>query len=136
MNRLTVLAAIARIRMSHPGYAVQVALDDLEEDLDLVGAGTDRRVRADDPDSAHEGAFRIEPKVGTRKSQVLARLMSTDGGWVPAERLHTEACGGSEGLRRLRELRADGWNIEVRFPGEGTRTEYRLRPMEQLTLPA
>ena len=44
----------------------------------------------------------------TRKQQVLAHLQSRLGQWVDGPDLATEEVGGSEGLRRLRELRLSG----------------------------
>ncbi len=79
-------------------------------------------VRDSDPATSHIGAEIIEPKRSTRKGQVLAALRA--GGWVPGHELCTHACGGSEGLRRLRELRAEGWKIETRFVNDVA--EYRL----------
>ncbi len=40
-----------------------------------------------------------------RRAQVLAVLVAHAGQWVPGPELATPAVGGSEGLRRLRELR-------------------------------
>jgi hypothetical protein len=49
------------------------------------------------------------------------------GGWVPGHYLTSPAIGGSEGLRRLRELRADGYNVQGprRFTKGATRY-YRI----------
>lgn len=44
----------------------------------------------------------------TRKGQVLAYLRERRNQWVNGPDLATEAVGGSEGLRRLRELRLSG----------------------------
>ena len=51
-------------------------------------------------------------KVSGRKREVLARLMAADGKWVGGPELANRRCGGSEGLRRLRELRELGYTIE------------------------
>ena len=51
-------------------------------------------------------------KVSGRKREVLARLMAADGKWVGGPELANRRCGGSEGLRRLRELRELGYVIE------------------------
>lgn len=40
-----------------------------------------------------------------RRGQVLRYLLRAAGGWVDGTDLATEEVGGSEGLRRLRELR-------------------------------
>jgi len=47
----------------------------------------------------------------TRKEQVLAYLEERKGTWVNGPEIATEEIGGSEGLKRLRELRADGYAI-------------------------
>ena len=44
----------------------------------------------------------------TRKEQVLAYLRDYRNQWIDGPSLATEAVGGSEGLRRLRELRLSG----------------------------
>lgn len=88
-------------------------------------------VRRDDPPPAREGAARIEPKRGTRKALVLGMLRrAAEAGpavWVDGAVLTQPSCGGSEGLRRLRELRRDGWGIESRpHPDSQTAFQYRL----------
>lgn len=84
-----------------------------------------RVVRTTDPESAHIAAARIEPKRGTRKAAVLARLQQ--GGWVDGVEIASVEIGGSEGLRRLRELGDDGWVIEKRpHPQSDTAWQYRL----------
>lgn len=136
MNVTDVRKAAARLRHGiydrHPKYSQgwNEALDAMVAELDPRGES--RLARANDPSSSHEGARRIEPKRGTRKAEVLSRLLADPGVWVPAEDLHTASCGGSEGLRRIRELRRDGWNIEVRYR-DRSMTEYRITT-EQLTL--
>ena len=51
--------------------------------------------------------------VNGRKREVLLRLVEADESWVGGPELATVRCGGSEGLRRLRELRMDyGCEIE------------------------
>ena len=60
----------------------------------------------------------------TRKEKVLEVL--ADGEWHDGYALCHPGIGGSEGLRRLRELREDGHDIEMRrVPGRNTR-QYRL----------
>lgn len=44
----------------------------------------------------------------TRKEQVLTYLEARKGTWVDGPEIATEEVGGSEGLKRLRELRAEG----------------------------
>lgn len=86
-------------------------------------------VRHDDPESAHLAAERIEPKRGTRAFKVLEHLRSVRGEWVDGFDLATEEIGGSEGLRRLRELRKAGWDIEERpHPTNDTAWQYRMAP--------
>lgn len=85
-------------------------------------------VRTDDPANSHVAAERIHPKRGSRKSLVLEALRSAGGdGWVDGTALETPEVGGSQGTRRLRELRADGWAIEARpHPTSDTAWQYRL----------
>lgn len=66
----------------------------------------------------------------TRKEQVLARLRAANGGWVDGPEIANEAVGGSEGLRRLRELADEGHNIRKRHHPDTTRDiwQYRLGP--------
>lgn len=91
-------------------------------------------------------APRIAPEM-TRRERVLGALgmarrngelrygrelrVATPKGWVDGWALCHPGIGGSEGLRRLRELRADGYTIEMRrHPSpdrQGTR-QYRLVP--------
>jgi len=142
MNRLDVLnvaRGLLRDRQHvydrHPKYVQgwNEALEEVIQELDLTGTrGSGRLARASDPPSSHEGARRIEPKRGTRKAEVLSKLLADPYTWIPAEELHTASCGGSDGLRRVRELRNMGWDIEVRYL-EGSMTEYRITT-EQLTL--
>ena len=47
-----------------------------------------------------------------RKARVLALLKAHQGRWIKGSAICHPDIGGSEGLRRLRELRADGWPIE------------------------
>lgn len=93
--------------------------------------GTEQRppiARNVDPWSAKLAAARIEPTRGTRKAAVLALLRGAHGEWVDGSDIATANVGGSEGLRRLRELReADGWPIERRpHPTRATSWQYRL----------
>ena len=70
--------------------------------------------RRTDPVTSREGAELIHPKRGTRRWQVLEYLLSRQGRWVPSHEMRTVSVGGSEGLRRLRELRTTGWPIETK----------------------
>lgn len=73
----------------------------------------------------------------TRREQVLARLKAADGGWVDGSELATEEIGGSEGLRRLRELADEGHNIRKRRHPDAQRDiwQYKLVP-QSLSLEA
>ena len=62
------------------------------------------------------------PTAERRRAEVLARLRV--GGWVEGNDLATEECGGSEGLRRLRELRAEGHRIVKRHNPDPGATSY------------
>jgi hypothetical protein len=66
----------------------------------------------------------------TRAQQVLDYLTAAHGEWVNGTELANEVVGGSEGLKRLRELRADGHEIEERRHPDPTRTvwQYRIVP--------
>jgi hypothetical protein len=64
----------------------------------------------------------------TRKEQVLARLQAHIGEWVDGPDLANEEVGGSEGLKRLRELRMeDGYEIEKRQHPDPTRSVWQYR---------
>ena len=63
----------------------------------------------------------------TRKQQVIDRLLAADGRWVNGSELATEAVGGSEGLKRLREARAEGWPIEEQHHPDRSRTVWQYR---------
>lgn len=80
-------------------------------------------------------------KTKTRKELVLQALKTarsrgrltidgtsykTSGGWVDGWLLTHPTLGGSEGLRRLRELRQEGFIIEMRVSDKGTTRQYRL----------
>lgn len=64
----------------------------------------------------------------TRAQQVLRRLQEAQGEWVDGTELANEVVGGSEGLKRLRELRGLGWGIEERRHPNPRRAiwQYRL----------
>lgn len=81
-------------------------------------------VRITDPATSRLGAVLIAPKRGTRMGEVWQALRTANGAWVPGHDLCTQRCGGSSGLRRLRELRETGWPIEARVLDSGS--EYRM----------
>jgi len=69
-----------------------------------------------------------------RREQVLDRLVAEHGGWVNGTELANEVCGGSEGLKRLREARADfdadpqaEWRIEERRHPDPGRSIWQYR---------
>lgn len=85
-------------------------------------------VRTNDPWSSKLAAQRIQPKRGTRKAAVL-QLLADKGGWVDGHEITHHLVGGSEGLRRLRELRTEGHNIQRRpNPNSATSWQYRILP--------
>lgn len=87
--------------------------------------------RRDDPESSQIGARAIEPVRGGRKELVLARLRQSGGDWVNGNDLIVPEVGGTEGLRRLRELVKDGWAIKKRpNPLSATAWQYRLDEIE------
>ena len=63
----------------------------------------------------------------TRKQQVLRYLQVRPNQWVDGPELSNEKVGGSEGVRRLRELRADGWSIETRKHPDPKRDIWQYR---------
>lgn len=114
----------AELGRSHPEHVADVY------EQSVTAQATAARppiVRATDPWTSHVAADRIEPSRGTRKAAVLAVLQAA-GDWVDGSLLTLPNVGGSEGLRRLRELRdADGWPIERRpHPESATAWQYRL----------
>lgn len=62
-----------------------------------------------------------------RRGCVLTYLTYRKGEWVPGPVLASPEVGGSEGLRRLRELRAQGHPIEKRRVKGKIAWEYRLK---------
>ena len=64
------------------------------------------------------------PAPDTRKGRVFALLRSRE--WVTGPEIANAEVGGSEGLRRLRELRADGWVIEEQKHPQRQVWMYRL----------
>jgi hypothetical protein len=60
------------------------------------------------------------------KLEVNGEPIPTPAGWVSGWTLSRPEIGGTEGLRRLRELRAHGENNEMRRIVGSTAFEYRL----------
>jgi len=68
-----------------------------------------------------------EKGVQLGKRQRLVLHVLEDGEWHDGHELTHPAVGGSEGLRRLRELREKGYMIEMRKKAKGLTTrQYRL----------
>lgn len=83
--------------------------------------------RTGDPWTSRAAAESIEPARESARGRVLALLRDRSPGWVRTDELVGEGFGVN-GSRRLRELRALGYEIEVR-PVEGSKLwEYRLLP--------
>ena len=78
--------------------------------------------RAPDPPAATAAPHKA-PRLGTARGRVLALL--DDLQWHTAQAITDPAVGGSEGLRRMRELRARGYSIDKRRATAGV-WEYRL----------
>jgi hypothetical protein len=70
----------------------------------------------------------------TRREQVLSHLQKHSNQWVDGPELANEEVGGSEGLKRLRELRADGHRIITRAHPDPGRDiyQYKLVPPETI----
>lgn len=67
----------------------------------------------------------------TRREQVLARLQEANGSWVDGSELSSAECGGSEGLKRVRELRRElktsgRGDILMRQKPDSDQYQYRL----------
>lgn len=71
----------------------------------------------------------------SRREQVLAYLKDHKNGWVDGPNLANEEVGGSEGLKRLRELRADGYRIEQRRHPSPGRDIWQYRLVDSPTVP-
>jgi hypothetical protein len=75
----------------------------------------------------------------TRKDQVLAVLRERmddpfTNGWVDGTDLANEQVGGSEGLKRLRELRQEGYLIQERAHPDRSRAIHQYRLVRQSTV--
>lgn len=72
----------------------------------------------------------------TRRQQILQTLIEARGEWLDGPVLATERVGGSEGLRRLRELVAEGYQIEKRHHPNADRDIWQYRiPRGLITTP-
>jgi len=68
----------------------------------------------------------------TRKEQVFARLEAANGEWVDGPDLANAEVGGSEGLKRLREIRLDGYPIEMRKHPNPERDIWQYRLVKKI----
>jgi hypothetical protein len=64
--------------------------------------------------------------IESRKIAVAALLVEREPDWVPGYEIASQEVGGSEGLRRIRELRDEGWVIEKQRMKNSTAYEYRI----------
>lgn len=81
----------------------------------------------DDPQGSHDGAAAIAATRMTKKVRVLTYLRENSHRWVKGHELTAVDVGGTEGLRRLRELRADGYEIaQTRAHEDGSTFVYRI----------
>jgi len=69
--------------------------------------------------------------LGTRRN--LVRGLLSDGQWHSTAEINAPGIGGTEGTRRLRELRKLGLPVEMRRKAGSDMHEYRLMS-EQLPL--
>ncbi|HUV09955.1 MAG TPA: hypothetical protein VMX12_03190 [Acidimicrobiia bacterium] len=115
-------------RLERPGFKRLIAANVAARASYRETGDPVRMARRDGPVSSKIAAVRVAPTVGSRQEEVLERLREAGGEWVDGSELSTAECGGSEGKRRLRELREDkGWDIETRpHPGSATAWQYRL----------
>lgn len=70
----------------------------------------------------------------TRKDQVLKVLRDNLGAWIDGTALANEEVGGSEGLKRLRELKNEGHLIQMRKHPTPGRDIYQYRLVEQTAI--
>lgn len=61
----------------------------------------------------------------TRKESVH-KYLKKNRRYIPGSEINTPEVGGKDGLRRLRELRADGINIVTRRNPETKQYEYKI----------
>lgn len=67
----------------------------------------------------------------TRKEQVLAYLTERMGEWVDGPEISNEVIGGSEGLKRFRELRQEGYMVQTRKHPDPGRDIFQYRLVSQ-----
>jgi biotin operon repressor len=66
------------------------------------------------------------PSRNSAKIKVATYLVERVGRWVPGYKLASLEVGGSEGLKRLRELRDEGFKIEKRKMKGSSAYEYKV----------
>ena len=71
----------------------------------------------------------------TRRELVLQLLQRHPNEWVDGTAIASAEVGGSEGLKRLRELRQAGYNIRMRKHPDPRRDIFQYRLMESITIP-
>lgn len=77
-----------------------------------------------DPQASITAAHEAHARRATKRSAVLMLLLRHCGGWVARDEVR--AVGGDSGDRRVRELRQDGWPIEISQTREGMAWACRL----------
>lgn len=75
--------------------------------------------------TAQPDLFEPPRKVSLSERRAEVYLTLLDKQWHTGAELSSATCGGSEGLRRLRELRANGMEIEKRKRAGTDQYEYR-----------
>lgn len=63
------------------------------------------------------------------------RVEGKDGGWVDGHVLCEPWTGGTSGLRRVRELRTDGWVVEKRRKPGSDEFQYRVNGRDRTAIP-
>lgn len=64
-----------------------------------------------DPAASIAAAREFMTRRTTKRSEVLRYLLDFPGQWIPRDKIRQ--IGGDSGDRRVRELRQDGWPIEI-----------------------
>lgn len=64
-----------------------------------------------DPQASIAAAHEAHERRATKRSAVLMLLLALNGAWISRDRIRE--VGGDSGDRRVRELRQDGWPIEI-----------------------
>ena len=107
---------------------IDAACDALEKAMMIHADEGRAKARKSDPWTSQVAADRVTP-TGKAQKAVLDMLLTANGGWVSGARL--TYAGGSEGLRRVRELRTEkGWPVERKATPSGPGWLYRIQPSE------